>query len=447
MEDLYTLALQGDVEAQYKLGCRYYTGEGMNVDYKESAKWFGLAAKQGHKEAQYFLAWQYSTGAGVLKNLSIAFRLYQSAAQQNYPPAQLYLACCYGRGEGVRKNYREALKWAEEALKNGVAAASNVGRFYKRLLPENDVTGEVKIEDLIVNKPSLMLERRSSYLYVDTNPSCNFILDSKNNLAIYIGSSIDEEYHEKYDFYSYDAYEDMYDFYRYSDKQIEDLDYFCINKFARNEVMIPIPQNIKGLVYNYVRRYNTLEISNLSPFSEVVYANLYPEKRKFHTGFINPIIRISNRLFRYDVDGKNLIGSVPELSKQGFKRIKDYYYKSVSDAYTFPAYCVSYIYAVYRGYTARVGGIDAEKKAIFLMFDNETDGITLGIDPRIDYNDKCMRYYELYVPLDQVTEVYEIREPYENFPFHTPEKVYHKKDNVWLPWHQLGTALNPHEWI
>jgi TPR repeat protein len=44
-------AEHGDAESQYSLGCRYYSGKGVLRDYKESAKWFLLAAEQGKVKA------------------------------------------------------------------------------------------------------------------------------------------------------------------------------------------------------------------------------------------------------------------------------------------------------------------------------------------------------------------------------------------------------------
>ena len=48
-------AQNGDMEAQFELGNKYYTGKDKPKDYTEAMKWFKKAAKQGHAEATSFL--------------------------------------------------------------------------------------------------------------------------------------------------------------------------------------------------------------------------------------------------------------------------------------------------------------------------------------------------------------------------------------------------------
>jgi uncharacterized protein len=50
-------ANQGDAEAQYRLGLRYFNGKGVRRNYTKAAVWFRKAAKQGHIHAQYQLWW------------------------------------------------------------------------------------------------------------------------------------------------------------------------------------------------------------------------------------------------------------------------------------------------------------------------------------------------------------------------------------------------------
>ena len=52
---------------------------------------------------------------------------------------------------------------------------------------------------------------------------------------------------------------------------------------------------------------------------------------------------------------------------------------------------------------------------------------------KIDVNDKGMRYYETYVDVSEVTDIYEKRVPVEDFPFTCPKIVYLKKDGRWIP--------------
>lgn len=45
----------GDADAQYQLGKCYKHGDGVEVNRKESAKWFRMAAENGHGDAPYCL--------------------------------------------------------------------------------------------------------------------------------------------------------------------------------------------------------------------------------------------------------------------------------------------------------------------------------------------------------------------------------------------------------
>ena len=159
------------------------------------------------------------------------------------------------------------------------------------------------------------------------------------------------------------------------------------------------------------------------------------------------IVRVKGRDFFYW--NNSIIGSLPELVNLGFKYDKeeDEYVRVVKDSEIDSAYRVKRNYGIYKGFQVRVADYKEKEGEIFVMFDNDSDGEAAGIKPRIDYNDKCMRYYEAYVPESEVTDVYEVREAVEGFPFVSPKIVYHKKDGVWLPWHEYGTPLKDGEWI
>ena len=73
------LAEQGDVDAQFKLGVKYYYGQGVPQDYAQAAKWFRKAADQGHVEARCVLGMCYELGQGVEQDQQEAKRFYQLA--------------------------------------------------------------------------------------------------------------------------------------------------------------------------------------------------------------------------------------------------------------------------------------------------------------------------------------------------------------------------------
>ena len=47
---------QGDAEAQFQLGECYETGDTVDKDLQQAAKWYRMAAEQGHEPAKEALA-------------------------------------------------------------------------------------------------------------------------------------------------------------------------------------------------------------------------------------------------------------------------------------------------------------------------------------------------------------------------------------------------------
>jgi hypothetical protein len=73
MEELKTAAQEGEPSAQYAMGARYATGEGVSQDYATAARWFTLAAKKGYAPAQGMLGAYYWSGRGLHKDLKQAY--------------------------------------------------------------------------------------------------------------------------------------------------------------------------------------------------------------------------------------------------------------------------------------------------------------------------------------------------------------------------------------
>lgn len=71
-----------DSSAQFKLGVKYYNGDGVEQNYEEAAKWFTKSAENGNQQAQYNLAVMYEDGEGVKQNIDEAKKWYKMAADQ-----------------------------------------------------------------------------------------------------------------------------------------------------------------------------------------------------------------------------------------------------------------------------------------------------------------------------------------------------------------------------
>lgn len=73
IEGLRKLAERGDPAAQFAVGARYATGDGVKQDYPEAVRWFSQAADRGHVVAQATLGAYYWAGRGVPQDLSKAY--------------------------------------------------------------------------------------------------------------------------------------------------------------------------------------------------------------------------------------------------------------------------------------------------------------------------------------------------------------------------------------
>ena len=123
-------AKAGDARAQFEVGLAYYRGLGVEVNYKEAAHWFGLAAAQGQPEAQNNLGNMYELGQGVKKNYKKAMSLFRQAAR-TMPQAEVNIGGMYYKGEGVPKDIEKAFSWNESAASKGSAEAyHNLGSMY-----------------------------------------------------------------------------------------------------------------------------------------------------------------------------------------------------------------------------------------------------------------------------------------------------------------------------
>jgi Sel1 repeat len=115
LDRLTATAEQGDVSAQFKLGLRYYNGEGRQhpPDYAEALQWFHRAADQGNADAQDHIGMMYYQGKGVPQDYAEAARWYLLAAQSGNEHAQRQLIEMYSRGLGVPRDLHESKKWAQ----------------------------------------------------------------------------------------------------------------------------------------------------------------------------------------------------------------------------------------------------------------------------------------------------------------------------------------------
>lgn len=134
-------AENGVAIAQYNLGVLYFSGRGVEQDYREAHRWTHMAAEQGFANAQANLGTLYYNDLGVSEGIEAywpisfflrssrlqeAARWYQAAANQDHGQAQYFLATLYQAGSGVERNLVKAYQWAKLAIDNEVAEAEEL---------------------------------------------------------------------------------------------------------------------------------------------------------------------------------------------------------------------------------------------------------------------------------------------------------------------------------
>lgn len=108
---------QNNADAQYKLGIRYYTGDGVEKNHSEAIKWCKKAAEQGNAEAQYNLGVCYEKGEGVDKNFAEAAKWYRKVAEQGDANAQRNLGLYYIQ---EKRDNVIGYAWIFLSVKNGL---------------------------------------------------------------------------------------------------------------------------------------------------------------------------------------------------------------------------------------------------------------------------------------------------------------------------------------
>ncbi len=109
----------GDAEAQYRMGLRHATGDGVTRHHVRARGWFQLAAAQGHTGARYRLGMAYATGRGAPHDDKRALEWFAKAAEQGHVGAQFQLGDAYLNGRGTKKEPAWAARWLGKAADAG----------------------------------------------------------------------------------------------------------------------------------------------------------------------------------------------------------------------------------------------------------------------------------------------------------------------------------------
>jgi TPR repeat protein len=127
LKEFLPLAKQGNVNAQFYLGCMYELGSGVRQDNREAMRWYRAAADQGHALAQFDLGDMYSD----IRDYKEAIRWLRLAADHGIFNAQTNLGIMYAQGVGVQQDYVESIRWFRLAADRGNGVAQfNLGLMF-----------------------------------------------------------------------------------------------------------------------------------------------------------------------------------------------------------------------------------------------------------------------------------------------------------------------------
>jgi TPR repeat protein len=118
-------AEQGNIEAQYRLGCLFDAGQGVEANSTRAAHWLRQAAQSGQAQAQNLLGEHYHEGRGIEANNAEALKWYEAAGAQGVAAANYSAGYMYLNGVGVRRDRDKARKLFEQAAANSHALASH----------------------------------------------------------------------------------------------------------------------------------------------------------------------------------------------------------------------------------------------------------------------------------------------------------------------------------
>lgn len=148
IDELTSNAVQGDFEAQYLLGKKYYLGDGVTADQEQAFMWLRRAAEQGHADAQYQLGNMYLMGEGVGQNDAVAAAWYTQAADQGHDAARQNLEKLQRLAEQTAAQETEAAVPAsaeEPAAKKGILGS--LGKFFSSAKEEQAMEPESAPDD------------------------------------------------------------------------------------------------------------------------------------------------------------------------------------------------------------------------------------------------------------------------------------------------------------
>jgi TPR repeat protein len=108
---------RGAGEAQFILGEKYATGDGVAKDLSQAADFYRRAAESGNAKAQYEFGVLCESGEAFPRDFDTAVTWFRKSADQGYAPAQEKLGGLYA-GRLVSTNLNESDTWIAKAIES-----------------------------------------------------------------------------------------------------------------------------------------------------------------------------------------------------------------------------------------------------------------------------------------------------------------------------------------
>lgn len=132
IENLEKLSANGNADASYELGLRYYKGIGTEIDYEKAKTFFETSINQGGVAGSYYLGMMYYNGKGTPTNHVKAKEWFEKSAADNNVFSSYYLGKIYYWGDGVEKDYEKATQYKNDILGKPFFVSQNtdINNFY-----------------------------------------------------------------------------------------------------------------------------------------------------------------------------------------------------------------------------------------------------------------------------------------------------------------------------
>ena len=146
IEDLFRRAQNGDNDASFNLGERFFYGRGIKQDYAKAVKWYTLSADRGDCSSQKKLADCYYLGQGAERNVALAAKRYEQAAEQgDYDSQKALIRCFTIGGAGLSPNRARAEFYSK---RYGISIEANTSDGLLRSAQAGDPESQFKLGNM-----------------------------------------------------------------------------------------------------------------------------------------------------------------------------------------------------------------------------------------------------------------------------------------------------------